>query len=173
MPVKDGNQVSVTYTGTLEDGTVFDSSDKHDGEPLVFIAGAGMIIPGFDAAIMNMEKGEEKEITLQPKDAYGDYDPKAIQRIPKNKFPKDFAPKEGQMLQLGTPDGERFMAKVVKIEKDTITLDMNHELAGKVLKFKFKVVEYGEPDERWEHSCGPGCGDSCGSSCCGHDHDEE
>jgi FKBP-type peptidyl-prolyl cis-trans isomerase 2 len=166
MPVQQGNQVSVEYTGSLTDGTVFDSTDKHEG-PLVFVVGAGMMIPGFDAAVVGMEKGDAKEITLQPKDAYGDFDPGAIQVVPKSKFPKNFKAEIGMTLHLGTPDGHHFDARLVGMEKDgSIKLDMNHELAGKVLKFKLKVVEYGEPDDRWNHSCGCGgddCGDGCGS----------
>ncbi|MEX2681061.1 MAG: peptidylprolyl isomerase [Candidatus Sigynarchaeota archaeon] len=166
MPVEKGNQCEVEYTGTFEDGTVFDSTAEHGGKPLVFLVGVGMMIPGFDAAVIGMEKGQEKEITLQPKDAYGEYDPEAVQTIPLDKFPKDFKPEKGMMLHLGTPDRHHFEAKVVEVGKDSVKLDMNHELAGKVLKFKLKVVDYGEPDDRWNHSCGPGCGDSCGDGCC-------
>jgi len=166
MPVEKGNQCGVEYTGTFEDGTVFDSTAEHGGKPLIFIVGVGMMIPGFDVVVIGMEKGQEKEITLQPKDAYGEYDPGAIQTVPLDKFPKDFKPEKGMMLHLGTPDGHHFEAKVVETSKDAVKLDMNHELAGKVLKFKLKVVEYGEPDDRWNHSCGPGCGDSCGDGCC-------
>jgi FKBP-type peptidyl-prolyl cis-trans isomerase 2 len=174
MPVESGNQVSVEYTGTLEDGTVFDSTAEHDGKPLVFLVGVGMMIPGFDAAVIGMEKEQEKEITLQPKDAYGEYDPGAIQSVPLDKFPKNFKPEKGMMLHLGTPDGHHFEARVVEIKKDSVKLDMNHELAGKILKFKLKVVDFGEPDDRWNNSCGCGddeCGhgdggDGCGGGCC-------
>jgi len=169
-PVEKGNQVVVEYTGTLEDGSVFDSTDEHNGEPLIFVTDSGMMIPGFDDAVIGMEVGEEKEITLEPKDAYGDYDERAVQKVPKSNFPKNFNPETGMMLQLGTPDGHRFVARVAEVEDDTVTLDMNHELAGKVLNFKIKMLEYGEQDERSEHTCGPECGDECGGSC---GHDEE
>src|SRR5208337_1740094 len=96
MPIEKGNQVSVEYTGTLEDGSTFDSTDEH-GEPLVFIAGVGMMIPGFDAAVIGMEVDEEKEITLQPEEAYGQYDERGVQHVPRNQFPKDFEPKEGMI----------------------------------------------------------------------------
>ncbi len=170
MPVEKGNQVSVEYEGTFEDGKVFDSTAENGGKPLVFLVGVGMMIPGFDAAVVDMEKGQEKSITLQPKDAYGDFDPGAIQTVSLDKFPKDFKAEKGMLLHLGTPDGVHFEARVVEINKDTVKLDMNHELAGKVLNFKLKVVEYGEPDDRWNHSCGPECGDhegdGCGGGCC-------
>ncbi|MCK5373322.1 MAG: FKBP-type peptidyl-prolyl cis-trans isomerase, partial [Candidatus Aenigmarchaeota archaeon] len=86
MPVKKGDKVKVEYTGTLEDGTVFDSSEKH-GEPLEFEVGAGQMIKGFDDAVVDMEKGDEKEITLKPADAYGDPNPQLIQKVPKDKLP--------------------------------------------------------------------------------------
>ncbi|MBN2152814.1 MAG: peptidylprolyl isomerase [Candidatus Lokiarchaeota archaeon] len=165
MPVEKGNQVSVEYIGTFEDGKVFDSTDEHGGKPLVFLVGVGMMIPGFDAAVLGMEKGQQKDITLQPKDAYGEYDPGAVHDVPLDKFPNDFKPEKGMMLHLGTPDGHHFDARVVDVQEGSVKLDMNHELAGKVLKFELKVVDYGEPDERWTHSCGPGCGDTCGDGC--------
>ena len=99
------------YTGTLEDGTVFDSSEEH-GKPLVYIPGVGMMIPGFDATVMGMEIGEEKEITLQPEEAYGEYDERGVQNVPRSQFPKDFDPKIGIVLHLGTPNGDHFNAKV-------------------------------------------------------------
>jgi FKBP-type peptidyl-prolyl cis-trans isomerase 2 len=175
MPVEKNNQVSVEYTGTLEDGTVFDSSEEH-GEPLVYIAGVGMMIPGFDAAVIGMEIGEEKEITLQPEEAYGEYDERGIQHVPRSQFPKDFDPKVGMVLHLGTPNGDQFNAKVTAVDKKDVTLDLNHELAGKVLNFKLKVVDVGEPDERWSKSCDENC-DSCGvhhdDDCgCGEEHEE-
>ncbi|MBW2996023.1 peptidylprolyl isomerase [Candidatus Woesearchaeota archaeon] len=139
MPIKKGDKVKVDYTGTLEDGTVFDTSESK--QPLEFEVGAGKLIKGFDAAVIGMEKGEEKEITLQPADAYGDPDPKRVQKIPRDKLPADKEPKPGMMLMLNTPDGRQFPAKIAEVTDKEITIDLNHPLAGKVLKFKIKVVE--------------------------------
>ena len=140
MQVQKGNIVKVEYTGTLSDGTVFDSSEKH-GKPLEFPAGEGKVIKGFDNAILGMEKDEEKTITLQPDQAYGQPDPQLVKEFPKDKIPEGQEIKEGMVLGLGLPDGGMAPATITKIEEDHILLDLNPPLAGKVLNFKIKVVD--------------------------------
>ena len=88
MGVKKGDKVKIEYTGTFDDGTVFDSSEKH-GQPLEFEAGAGKVIKGFDEALIGMKKGEEKDITLKPSEAYGDHNSQLVKKVPKNKLPPD------------------------------------------------------------------------------------
>ncbi len=141
MPVEKGNKVKIEYTGTLEDGTVFDSSEKH-GKPLEFEAGAGLVIPGFDKAVLGMEKDEEKEVTIKPEEGYGERKEELVKAVPRDKMPKEVEPKEGLMLIMATPDGHQIPTKIVKVEDTTITLDMNHPLAGKTLKFKIKVIDF-------------------------------
>ena len=138
MAIKKGDKVKVDYTGTFEDGTVFDSSEGK--APLEFEVGAGMVIKGFDSAVEGMEKGEEKDITIESKDAYGDVNPQLLQKVPRDKLPKDQEPKEGMMLALGTPDGKQMPAKITEVTDKEITIDLNHPLAGKTLKFKLKIV---------------------------------
>ena len=142
MKVKKGDTVTVEYEGKFEDGQVFDSSNK-GGEvhPLSFEAGAGQVVKGFDNAIIGMEKDEEKEFTLKPEEAYGDRKPELEQAIPRDKLPQDQEPKEGMMLMVGTPDGRQMPVKITKVDKDNVTIDLNHPLAGKTLVFKLKVVE--------------------------------
>jgi len=137
MTVKKGDKIKIEYTGTLEDGTVFDSSEKH-GQPLEFEVGSGMVIPGFDNAVMGMEKDEEKEVTIQPADAYGEPNPQLVKDIPKDQLPPEA--KEGAMLMMQLPNGAKMPAKITKMTEKNATLDLNHPLAGKVLKFKIKVV---------------------------------
>ncbi len=161
MPVKNGQQVTVDYVGTLDDGTVFDSTEGADCEPLVFIVGAGQLIPGFDKAVIGMETGETKQVRLQPEDAYGQHDPEGVQKIPRKNFPKDFKPEKGRTLHMSTPDGMHVHATLVDFDKDSITIDMNSPLAGKVLNFKITIKDYGEPDPSQ-------CSGSCG--CCDHEH---
>jgi len=144
MKVKKGNTIKVEYTGTLEDGTVFDSSETH-GQPLEFEAGTGNVIKGFDEAVIGMEKDEEKEVTIKPADAYGERNEQMIQIIPKDKLPAEA--EEGGMLVMGLPNGSKMPVKIVKMDDKEATLDMNHPLAGKTLKFKFKVVEIKENKE--------------------------
>ena len=139
MTIKKGDKVKVEYTGTLEDGTVFDSSEKH-GQPLEFEAGAGMVIKGFDQAVIGMKKGEEKEVTIKPEDAYGPVNPQMVQKIPKEKLPEGQKYEAGMMLMMQLQTGQQLPVKIVEVGKTEVTLDLNHPLAGKTLKFKIKIV---------------------------------
>ena len=87
MAIKKGDKVKIEYTGTLDDGTVFDSSEKH-GKPLEFEVGSGQVIKGFDNAVIGMKKGQEKEFKLKPEEAYGEPNPNLIRKIPKEQIPK-------------------------------------------------------------------------------------
>ena len=138
--VKKGDKVTLEYKGSLDDGTVFDSSDRHK-TPLKFEVGAGKVIPGFDQAVMGMKPGEEKNFTLQPSEAYGDRNPQLTQVVPRNQLPKDQEPKVGMMLAVGTPDGKQIPATITEVSAGNVTLDMNHPLAGKALTFDIKLVE--------------------------------
>lgn len=139
MPIKKGDKVKVDYTGTLEDGTVFDTSEGK--QPLEFEAGSENLIKGFSEAVIGMEKGQEKEITLKPEQAYGPHNPGLIKKVPKDQLPQGQEPKPGMMLALKTPDGKQFPAKITQVTDKEISIDLNHPLAGKTLKFKIKVVE--------------------------------
>lgn len=156
MPVEKGNKVKVDYTGTLEDGSVFDSSEKH-GQPLDVQVGSGMIIKGFDDALIGMEVGDEKEITLKPEEAYGENNPQLVQKVPKEQMPKDQEIKAGMVLMMALPNGMQLPAKVTEVTEKEVTVDVNHPLAGKTLNFKLKVVEISEgsdePAESLEDAC--------------------
>ena len=137
MVVEKGNTIKVEYTGSFEDGEVFDASEKH-GQPLEFEAGAGHVVPGFDAAVIGMDVGEEKTVTLKPEEAYGPLSDKAIQKVPRDKFPE--GAQAGMMIGIPLPDGQQIPAKIVEIGESEVTLDLNHPMAWKVLVFKIKVV---------------------------------
>ncbi|MBW6451383.1 MAG: peptidylprolyl isomerase [DPANN group archaeon] len=141
MTVKKGDKIKVDYTGTLEDGTVFDSSKTH-GQPLEFEAGAGQVIPGFDNAVIGMAKGDEKEVTLEVEDAYGEYNDKLVKDIPKEQLPQDQEVKPEMMLMVGLPNGQQIPAKITEVGDKTVKIDLNHPLAGQVLKFKIKMIEF-------------------------------
>ena len=141
MPVKKGDIVKVDYEGKLEDGTVFDASANH-GKPLEFEAGAGLVIKGFDNAILGMKKGEEKEINIPCAQAYGDVRPEMIKKVPRDQLPKEHEPKPGMMLIMGTPEGNQIPCKIVAVTDTEVSIDLNHPLAGKNLIFKVKVLEY-------------------------------
>jgi len=139
MAIKKGNNVRAEYTGTLDDGTVFDTSEGK--EPLEFEAGTGKVIKGFDDAIIGMEKGEEKNVKIESKDAYGDYNPEMIKKVPKKQLPADQEPKPGMVLLVKTPTGQQYPVKIKEVTGTDIAIDLNHPLAGKNLNFKIKVVD--------------------------------
>lgn len=137
MAIEKGSKIKVEYEGKFESGEVFDSSSAH-GKPLEFTAGAGMVVPGFDSAVMGLEVGEEKTVTLKPEEAYGMPDERAIQKVPKDKFPAEA--KVGMMIGVPLPNGQQIPAKITEITDDEVTIDMNHPMAGKTLVFWIKVV---------------------------------
>ena len=139
MVVEKGKKIKIEYEGSLDSGQVFDSSKGKD--PLEYVVGEGKVIPGFESAVMGMEKGEEKKVKIESKDAYGEVREELKRSIPKNSLPKDQAPKEGMIVLLKAPTGEEFPAKICKVTKEEITIDLNHPLAGKKLIFSIKILE--------------------------------
>jgi len=141
MVIEKGNKVKIEYEGSLDDGQVFDSSEKH-GQVLEFTIGEGRVIPGFENAVIGMEKGQEKTIKIEPKDAYGETRPELMKKIPKEQIPEEARDKvkPGMVLGMQTPQGQ-IPVKIVEVGENDITLDLNHPLAGHNLNFKIKVVD--------------------------------
>lgn len=137
--VKLGNTVSVEYTGKLESGEVFDSSEGK--EPLVFKTGDGQVIPGFDDAVLNMAVGDTKTVTIQPEDAYGRYRDEMVVTMPVSSIPADITLEVGMMVQLTDKAGNPVPASVVKMDEKDVTLDVNHPLAGMTLIFDIEIVK--------------------------------
>lgn len=137
--VKQGDTIKVEYTGTFDDGTVFDTSKGK--EPLEFKAGSGQMIPGFDRAVIGMKIGQEKEIKLQPSEAYGDYNPQLVQKILKKQIQVEEELKEGMILAVTIPNGRQVPAMIKEVTDEAIIIDLNHPLAGKTLNFRLKVVD--------------------------------
>jgi len=134
--MKPGSKVKVHYTGTLSDGSVFDSSEGK--EPLEFTIGEKQVIPGFENGVKEMKMNEEKTIKINAKEAYGERDERMVVSVPRDKFPPDV--QAGGTLILKGPNGERFPAVVKEVKENEVFIDMNHPLAGKELNFKVKVV---------------------------------
>ena len=134
--MKPGTKVKIHYTGTLNDGSVFDSSEGK--EPLEFTFGENQVISGFENGVIGMKLNEEKIIKIIPAEAYGESQPQLIVTIPKEKFPQDI--QAGGRLILKSPDGQSIPASVSEVNKDNVVIDLNHPLAGKELTFKIKVV---------------------------------
>jgi len=138
LTAKNGDKVKIEYTGTLEDGTIFDSSADH-GNPLEFEVGSGQVIKGFDDAILGMKEGEEKQFSIEPADAYGEHDPTLVQKVPREIFPQDAELVPGLLFEAGLPTGEKVPATITDVQGGIVSVDLNHPLAGKKLNFKIKV----------------------------------
>ncbi len=136
--VKSGDTVHIHYTGTLTDGTVFDSSDGRD--PLAFEVGSGQIIPGLDIAMPGMAIGEKKKVEVPADQAYGQVDPNAKQQVPREGIPADIPLDPGTQLQVQTENGQVLPVTVLEVTEEHVTLDANHALAGKDLTFDIELV---------------------------------
>lgn len=144
---KTGDIVSVNYLGSLQDGKVFDTSyekvAKENGifnsarnyEPLTFTLGAGQMIKGFDDGVLGMKEGEEKEVRIPPEKAYGQYDPELKGAVHRKIFEQNgLEPEAGRTIEIsGRP------ARILSFNETSVTIDLNHELAGKTLVFKIKL----------------------------------
>lgn len=146
--VESGDMVQVDYTGKFEDGTVFDTSREEVAQeagvynpqreyaPLTLVVGTGQVIEGFDEGLIGMKEGEEKTLTIPPEKAYGEYNESWVQAIPIEDLNMSEKPEVGQVYS--SMYGGQF--KVVAVNETHVTLDPNHELAGKTLIFDVKVV---------------------------------
>ena len=135
-----GRKLKVHYRGTFNDGTQFDSSYDR-GQPLEFVCGAGMMIRGFDAAVADMEVGQIVDVHLMPEEAYGVHDPRAVFRIEIAQLPGSENLSVGEQVYLSNSRGQQFPVTVTARDEKTITLDANHEMAGKELNFRIELVE--------------------------------
>ena len=136
---KNGDTVTVHYTGKLEDGTVFDTSEGRD--PITFKLGEGSIIAGFESAVVGMQEGEEKNIHIEPEEAYGPWLKDNVIEVSRKNLEGDVDPEIGQQVYLQRSDGETFSVIISDISEDIITLDANHPLAGKCLNFELRLVQ--------------------------------
>ncbi|MGB5451681.1 MAG: peptidylprolyl isomerase [Sedimenticolaceae bacterium] len=134
-----GDTVRVHYTGTLEDGTQFDSSRGAD--PLEFAMGQGQLIAGFEMAVAGLAPGESVTVTLAPEEAYGESDAGMVQEVPRRMMPEGVELEPGMVLQGQSDEGQVDNFTIVSLTEETVTLDANHPLAGKSLTFDIELVE--------------------------------
>ncbi len=138
--VNEGDTVKVNYTGKLNDGTVFDSSE--DREPLEFTLGDGQLIPGFEKAVTGMEEGDSTTVEIPSEDAYGERRDDLELEVAKNELPDNVEPEVGMQLQMQQQEnGQAIPVQITKVEDEKVTLDANHPLAGKDLTFDIELLE--------------------------------
>lgn len=136
---RKGDTVKIHYTGKLDNGEVFDSSDNR--EPLKFKIRDGQVIPGLEDAVIGMEQGESKAVKIPAEKAYGPHQDKLVAEVDKSKLPDHIKPKMGDKLKIESPDGKINIAAVTDISESKVKLDANHPLAGKDLQFYIQLVE--------------------------------
>jgi peptidylprolyl isomerase len=137
--VKTGDTVMLHYIGRFNDGRVFDSSTEKD--PIPVEIGAGEIIKGLEKAVLGMQTGEKKTVTVRPEEGYGNYNENLLIEMPKKRIPENISPEKGMLLQLVDKKGLKLPVIVNEILDESIRLDANHPLAGKVLVFDIEVVK--------------------------------
>lgn len=136
--VKTGDTVRIHYTGTLNSGAQFDSSQGRD--PLEFVVGSGQIIPGLDKALPGMAVGDRKVVEVPADEAYGPVNPQARQSVPRSQVPPEIPLEAGAQLQVQTPDGRVMPVVVREVTDEAVTLDLNHPLAGEDLTFDIELM---------------------------------
>ncbi len=136
---KSGDTVLVHYTGTLDDGTVFDSSLER--EPLEFTLGEKQVVPGFENGVIGMDIDETKTVNIPCEQAYGPHNPAQIIEIERDQIPPEMKIEVGQQLQMSADDGQALIVTVMELSDEKVKLDANHMLAGKDLTFEIKLVE--------------------------------
>jgi FKBP-type peptidyl-prolyl cis-trans isomerase 2 len=138
---KEGDTVKVLYVGTYDNGSVFDSSEQHGGDPLQFTIGSGDMIPGFEQAVINMSVNEIKNVHIPAENAYGPYDDNMIVTVNWSSFQEGFVPEIGEPIQMRNSLGQTFQGTVLNTSEEGVTVDFNHPLAGIDLNFEITLVE--------------------------------
>jgi len=147
--ITNGNNVKLHYVGTLSNGQVFDNS-RSRGDTMSVLVGEGRVLPGFEKALLGMEVGQTKSISLPVEEAYGHPNPQAVQTMPRSSFPEDYVFEEGAHVQGTNGNGQPVLAKIMSFTGDEVTLDLNHPLAGKDINFEIEIVEIEETSEATE-----------------------
>jgi peptidylprolyl isomerase len=136
--IENGKTVKIHYTGTLDDGTQFDSSAGR--EPLEFEMGAGMVIPGFEKGVADMVVGEKKTIHIPAREAYGERREELVMQFERSQLPDGLDPEVGMGLQMQSAQGHPVPVTVTAMDEENITIDANHQLAGRNLNFELELV---------------------------------
>jgi peptidylprolyl isomerase len=163
--VANGKFISVEYTGTLDNGTIFDSSKGR--QPLEVHMGAGQMIRGFETQLMGMALNEKKVFTISSEDAYGPKNSDLVQSVPRLHVPPEMNLQLDMVVSLVTPEGRQVPARVIQMDEEQVTMDLNHPLAGESLTFEIEVVGISDTPTQTSGCCSEECGctGDCSSGC--------
>lgn len=137
MAIQNGSTVTLDYK-VYVDGQMVDQTSP--GQPLTFVQGTGQIIPGLESKLEGLEKGDKKEITVSPEEAYGDYSEEKVMHVPRTDLPPDAEPQVGMELQATSQDGDLYVGVITKVTDDDVDVDFNHPMAGRTLRFEVEVL---------------------------------
>lgn len=140
-------RVVLEYELSDDSGEVVDASDQEGGEPIVYVHGYGMIVPGLELGIVGLKVGEEREVVVPPEAGFGDHDEELVLEVDRSDFPRPQEVKVGDEMVAESPEGEEAVMRVLEVKDDTVVVDANHPLAGKTLRYKVKVREIREGTE--------------------------
>lgn len=138
MPAQIGDTVNIHFTGTLDDGKVFDST--RDQDPFQFTLGQKQIFPEIEEAVMAMEQGDTKDVSIAPENGFGAYRDDLVSKVARNVIPADIEVKKGIRLKVQNGDENEFAVTVTDLDDESVTLDANHPLAGQRLNFQIELV---------------------------------
>ena len=140
---QDGDKVTVSFQGVLEDGSVFDSSEEEG--PFTFVLGDNEVLPGFERAVAGMEVGEQKTVTVPPEEGYGVHQERLVEEVDIETLPGDLDLQVGNQLEVTAEDGSKFKLLIISHDTSTVTLDANHPLAGRTLTFQIELMVIDRP----------------------------
>ena len=174
--IQPNARVVLEYTLRDDAGEVLDSSDAEDGEPIVYVHGYGMLVPGLEAALVGLEKGTSKDVTVTPAEGFGDRDDELVLEIDKTDFPDPKNVTVGDEVVAESPDGDEVPMRVIEVRDETVMVDANHPLAGVTLRYSVKVKEIAAASEEEiaEAAAGfeeAGYGGGCDDPTHDHSHD--
>ena len=161
--VENGNYVQIQYTGTYDNGEIFDTNVGF--EPLEFMVGSSAIINGLDMGVLGMKENEIKDLTVMPEEGYGEHSEEFVITVPKQDMNADFEPEIGLMLSIQMENENVVPARITEIKGDDVILDLNHPLAGKTLHFNIKVIAINNKPQL-NQGCSSCNGGSCGDDGC-------
>jgi peptidylprolyl isomerase len=161
--VEHGNYVQIQYTGTYDNGEIFDTNVGF--EPLEFLVGSAAIINGLDKGVLGMKENEIKDITVMPEEGYGEHSEEFVITVPKQDMNADFEPEIGMMLSIQMENENVVPARIAEIRGSDVILDLNHPLAGKTLHFNIKVIAINN-EPQLNQGCSSCNGGSCGAGDC-------
>jgi FKBP-type peptidyl-prolyl cis-trans isomerase SlyD len=145
--IQPNARVVLEYTLKDDKGEVLDSSDAEDGEPITYVHGYGMLVPGLEAALVGLEVGAAKDVTVSPEEGFGERDDELVLEIDRTDFPEPKSVKVGDEVVAESPDGDEVPMRVVEVKDETVIVDANHPLAGVTLRYAVKVKEIAAASE--------------------------